>query len=608
MSTACLKSPSAPASQEPATITLSSYSVVLTSIGQRIRIDATVLAQDGKVFTDATIFWRSSSDDIATVSDQGIVTAVSSGTTQINVTSGYATASATISVEQETGSIEITPSSATLSEMGETIELVATIYDINDDVIVGATATWSSSDPAVASVDTNGLVTAVDNGSTKITATADSVSGSATISVKIVEGNRMIDREALVAFYNATGGPNWTNNTDWLNSTPPEIWHGVTTENIHDRVTEVDLIENNLAGEIPPEIGNLGAIEVLRLSNNQLTGEIPSETSNLSALQVLELGWNQLSGEIPHNIGNLGRLEVLRLSSNELSGEIPPEIGNLKALEILGLYRNMLSGEIPSEIGNLESLETLVLSSNLLSGEIPPEIGNLKTLRDLGLNYNQLSGEIPTEIGSMRALEEIRLSDNHLSGEIPTTIGSLSKLDVLDVSDNQLSGEIPIGIDNLKLLGVLRLSRNQLSGEIPPEIGNMGFVFIIRLDGNQLSGKIPPEIGNLRYLRHLSLNDNRLSGKIPPEMGNMGKLETLDLAENLLTGEIPPEIGQLMNLEVLNLSNNENLSGTLPIELTTIPSLSYLYLRGTQVCAPAGDLFDEWLDGLTDVSVDRCLP
>ena len=63
-----------------------------------------------------------------------------------------------------------------------------------------------------------------------------------------------------------------------------------------------------------------------------------------------------------------------------------------------------------------------------------------------------------------------------------------------------------------------------------------------------------------------------------------------------------------MNLEVLNLSNNENLSGTLPIELTTIPSLSELNLRGTRVCAPAGDLFDEWLDGLDYFSVDRCLP
>ena len=606
MSAACIKSPSEPATQEPATITLSSYTVVLTSIGQRIRIDATVLDQDGKVIADATIFWRSGSDDIATVSDRGIVTAVSSGTTQINVTSGYATASATISVEQETGSVEITPSSTTLSEMGETIELVATIYDINDDVIVGAKATWSSSDPAVATVNAYGLVTAVDNGITQITAAADSVSASATISVKL--GNQMLDREALIALYNETGGPNWTNNTDWLTNASPDVWHGITTETSNDRVTEVDLIENNLVGVIPPEIGTLGAIEVLKLSFNHISGVIPSEIGNLRALTHLRLGGNQLSGGIPHNVGNLDVLEYLDLAINQLSGEIPIEIGSLERLEVLRLSSNMLSGEIPPEIGNLESLETLVLSSNQLSGEIPAEIGNLKTLRYLGLRYNQLSGEIPTEIGNMRALEVIRLSGNHLSGEIPTEIGNLSKLDVLDVRDNQISGGIPVGIDNLKALGVLRLSRNQLSGEIPPEIGNMGFIFIIRLDGNQLSGKIPPEIGNLRYLKHLSLNDNRLSGKIPPEMGNMSKLETLDLADNLLTGEIPREIGQLMNLEVLNLSNNENLSGTLPIELTTIPSLSYLYLRGTQVCAPAGDLFDEWLDGLTDVSVDRCLP
>ena len=56
MSAACIKSPSEPATQEPATITLSSYTVVLTSIGQRIRIDATVLDEDSREIADATIF------------------------------------------------------------------------------------------------------------------------------------------------------------------------------------------------------------------------------------------------------------------------------------------------------------------------------------------------------------------------------------------------------------------------------------------------------------------------------------------------------------------------------------------------------------------------
>ena len=59
MLSGCVKSPSEPASQEPASITLSTHTVVLTSIGQRLLINATVLDQDSKVIADATIFYRS---------------------------------------------------------------------------------------------------------------------------------------------------------------------------------------------------------------------------------------------------------------------------------------------------------------------------------------------------------------------------------------------------------------------------------------------------------------------------------------------------------------------------------------------------------------------
>ena len=109
ISAACLKSPSEPAIQEPASITLSSYSIVLTSIGQRVLINATVLDQDSRVIADATIFFRSGNEKIATVGNSGLVTAVSMGSTQITVTSGYATASATVTVMQEAGSITISP-------------------------------------------------------------------------------------------------------------------------------------------------------------------------------------------------------------------------------------------------------------------------------------------------------------------------------------------------------------------------------------------------------------------------------------------------------------------------------------------------------------------
>ena len=38
------------------------------------------------------------------------------------------------------------------------------------------------------------------------------------------------DRGTLVTFYNATGGDSWTNNANWLSSTPIRDWHGVTTD------------------------------------------------------------------------------------------------------------------------------------------------------------------------------------------------------------------------------------------------------------------------------------------------------------------------------------------------------------------------------------------
>ena len=67
------------------------------------------------------------------------------------------------------------------------------------------------------------------------------------------------DREALVALYSATGGPNWVSNDSWLSDRPTGEWEGVTTD-INGRVTELDLHSTRLSGEIPPELGNLARL------------------------------------------------------------------------------------------------------------------------------------------------------------------------------------------------------------------------------------------------------------------------------------------------------------------------------------------------------------
>ena len=76
--------------------------------------------------------------------------------------------------------------------------------------------------------------------------------------------------EALLAIYSLTDGENWYNNFNWLVSTTPGNWYGVTVYEGH--VTELRLIENHLVGSIPPAIGNLSELEVLSIHSNQISG------------------------------------------------------------------------------------------------------------------------------------------------------------------------------------------------------------------------------------------------------------------------------------------------------------------------------------------------
>ena len=203
-----------------------------------------------------------------------------------------------------------------------------------------------------------------------------------------------VDRAALAALYNATGGANWANNESWLSDASGNEWHGVTV-NRDGRVTRLDLRNNRLTGEIPSELGNLADLEQLSLPDNQLSGEIPSQLGNLAALTHLRLWSNQLTGEIPPELADLANLEQFAAGGNRLSGNIPEELGNLSNLRELHLPTNQLTGEIPSELGSLSSLKYLNLNNNRLTGEIPAELENLTNLEDLYLSRNQLTGCLP---------------------------------------------------------------------------------------------------------------------------------------------------------------------------------------------------------------------
>ena len=97
-----------------------------------------------------------------------------------------------------------------------------------------------------------------------------------------------VDRAALMALYDATGGNSWTDSTNWGPDEPLDRWHGVRTDDA-GRVVALDLHVNNLTGSIPPELGSLINLTGLRAANNQLTGPLPLSMTNLRQLYSLEI-------------------------------------------------------------------------------------------------------------------------------------------------------------------------------------------------------------------------------------------------------------------------------------------------------------------------------
>ena len=287
------------------------------------------------------------------------------------------------------------------------------------------------------------------------------------------------EREALIAFYKAADGPNWSRNGNWLTNVPIGEWDGVTVDSA-GHVVELRLGFNSLKGAVPPALGSLPNLRWLELQGNwALTGPIPAEFFDLSQLRVLAL----------YRVG--------------LAGPLPPEIGMLTKLTRLDLRASGLGGPIPAELGELVNLVELHLSGNDFVGGIPPELGKLASLRTLSLY------------------------DNDLKGEIPPELGNLTNLQTLDIERNQLTGIIPGELGNLVDLELLWISDNKLTGAIPPAFGNMGRATRMYLHGNELIGSLPPEMGGLTELRQLWLGNNAgLSGPLPVELKTLRELDT----------------------------------------------------------------------------------
>ena len=153
------------------TVTPSTASLVT---GDSVRAKATVTGG----YSSAVVTWTTSNPAVATVSDSGVIVAKALGTANITAKADTVTALITITVTSGVTSVAVTPGTSSLI-LGQNALLKATLAGPRSSTPV----TWSSSSPAIATVNDSGRVNAIALGTTTITASAGGFSGAAAITV-----------------------------------------------------------------------------------------------------------------------------------------------------------------------------------------------------------------------------------------------------------------------------------------------------------------------------------------------------------------------------------------------------------------------------------------
>lgn len=159
-------------------------SVVITGnggvipVGLTQQLTANLRDAAGNAVFIRTVTWSSSAPTIATVSSTGLVTAVTAGTATITATSEGRTGTATVTtaVTFPVATVTVTPGVVPLIQ-GSTQQLTATLRDGAGNALADRLITWTSSNTAVASVSSTGLVTTVGQGTTTISASSEGKTG-----------------------------------------------------------------------------------------------------------------------------------------------------------------------------------------------------------------------------------------------------------------------------------------------------------------------------------------------------------------------------------------------------------------------------------------------
>ena len=534
----------------------------------------------------------------------------------------------------------VAPTAVTLSALGATEQLSVRVLDQYGRTMTGVAVVWTTRAPVVATVNGEGLVMAVGNGSATITATAGTASGTADVTVlqevRAVSltpaADTLLEADTLRVVAEATDSNG--------NAVADAELFWSSSDTLVARVDDTGLVAGVAAGDVEISVMSSGftAVATVVVVVPAPTGVsvTPDTISLVSVGQQL-----QLSAEVRDQAGRTMEDAVVSWSSSESTvAAVSPE-GQVTAVAngqtVIGATAGEAAGEALVTVMQVANVvvvspaydtiapgDTLRLAAEALdkNGHTVREaefawsssdvavgwVGDSGLLTGISPGVTVVTAATGMAAGTARITVANRdraaltslyhstkgpswnkngnwLTDAPLDEWHGVRTDGWGRVSEIRLGWNKLSGEIPAEIGDLTHLRHLHLQVNDLLGPIPPEILKLVDLETLDLGWNELTGPIHPGLGDLHNLKELQLGPNKLEGPVPRELAELTRLEKLDIGGNRLTGHIPPEFGELGDLTQLKMGYSD-LSGPIPPELGNLERLTVLHLAVNDLSGP----------------------
>ncbi|KAF2306448.1 hypothetical protein GH714_018176 [Hevea brasiliensis] len=352
------------------------------------------------------------------------------------------------------------------------------------------------------------------------------------------------------------------------------------------KLDALDLSYNNLTVDANVTLSSFPQMNTIKLASCNL--RVFPDLRNQSKLVFLDLSDNQINGEVPRWIGEVGSGTLLYLNlSQNLLVSLPEPLSLPTSLSTLDLHNNVLQGNVPLLQPSVTYVDcsnnnfsssippdiVLDLSHNSLSGTIPPcLIERSKTLGVLNLRRNKFKGNIPDKFPSTCELKTLDLNGNLLEGKLPKSLANCTTLEVLDLGNNKMNDIFPCLLKNISSLRVLVLRKNNFHGKIgcPKNHGPWPKLQIVDLASNNFGDILPNRA--LNTWEAMKRNGNETDGHLSFEALSLSGLyyqdsvtvttkgqqmelvkiltifTSIDFSYNHFVGPIPDVIGQFSAL------------------------------------------------------------